>query len=887
MTILVAAGLFYSWQSLQEDIQQDMQNKSQSDIMGVITKISEHMFSYSQLLKGGRSLFHASDKVTRQEWHNYIAGLELNKRYPGIQGVGFAVAIRPPELAEHIREIKSEGFDSYHVWPEGKRDFYSSILYLEPFDWRNQRAFGYDMFNEPVRREAMERARDTGNPTLTRKVLLGQETNDAAQAGALLYVAVYRKGAPLESVQQRRDALIGWVYSLYRMDNLFNGIIGQLNDSFHLHIYDNESGYEHILYDSSGTQENDPKEVLINKTLPFEVAGRTWLLSFNALPNYGESVTLDWKMTSELLIGLLLILLTWNLFNTQRKAAALANTLTSSLRKREAEFRLIVESSPLPIAVNDKHQNIILLNKRFTDLIGYTLSDIPTLSDWWSHAYPDPNYRQHVIQTWQENVEESIRNNTEFKPLEYNVTCKDGSVRDIQFSMSSANANDIVVMQDLTNRKAAEKHIEKLAHFDQLTGLPNRTLLQDRFKYLLSLAKRNNQQLAVMFFDLDHFKNVNDSLGHTIGDQLLKELSKVLKNSLREEDTIARLGGDEFIIILPNVGADGATQVASKLLQVTSEPIKVGIHELISTASIGISIYPDDGNDSDTLQKNADSAMYHVKGSSRNGFSFFTPNMQAHSLRTLELSNALRYALKNNELHLHYQPQVSMLDGRIIGMEALLRWNHPELGAISPAEFIPIAEDSGQIISIGKWVLRTACAQLKSWLDKDFPPMIMAVNLSAIQFRHTDIVNMVTDILNEVKLPYEYLELELTESVTMGDPNGAIKVMNQLHAKGIRMSIDDFGTGFSSLAYLKQFKVYKLKIDQSFVRDVTSDLDDQAIVTTIIKMAQSLGMQTIAEGVETIEQLNFLRAQGCDEIQGYYFSKPLSPEQLEEFVRNK
>lgn len=438
--------------------------------------------------------------------------------------------------------------------------------------------------------------------------------------------------------------------------------------------------------------------------------------------------------------------------------------------------------------------------------------------------------------------------------------------------------------REINDRRLDQERIYWLAHYDPLTGLPNRTLLAERSQEAIALAQKNQTSLAVIFLDLDHFKHVNDSLGHRVGDALLVAITQRLRAVVREKDTVCRLGGDEFILLLPGADANGAQQVAAKLLEASRQPYQIDHHELTMASSMGIALYPENGTDFDTLNQAADVAMYRAKVGGRNTYSFFTPEMRAQSVRALQLENALRRALERNQFTLHYQPQVCIATRQLTGVEALLRWYHPELGQVSPAEFIPIAEDCGQILPIGEWVLRQALAQLQAWRAEGFSLATMAVNLSAVQFRQPQLPELITRILDEAGVAPDSLELELTEGVAMDDPRAAIATMDQFHARGIRLSMDDFGTGYSSLSQLKRFPIYKLKIDQSFVRDLEDDANDRAIVSAIIRMAEALDMETIAEGVETAGQLAFLQEQGCKEAQGYYCSRPMPAAQLRELL---
>jgi diguanylate cyclase (GGDEF)-like protein/PAS domain S-box-containing protein len=431
------------------------------------------------------------------------------------------------------------------------------------------------------------------------------------------------------------------------------------------------------------------------------------------------------------------------------------------------------------------------------------------------------------------------------------------------------------VARDITARVRAEEELARMAHYDTLTALPNRALLQNRLKRAMSRADRSHTLLAVMFLDLDQFKEINDSLGHAVGDAVLKEIALRLESCLRATDTVARLGGDEFTILLEDVrSAEEISRVSEKLLHAVAERADVAGHELHLSTSIGVTVYPIDHHDADTLLRNADLAMYHAKQEGRNNVQFYAPDMSERTEKRVDLLGRLRGAMARNELELYYQPQVDVRSGGIIGVEALLRWNDRERGLVRPMEFIPLAEETGLIVQIGEWVLREACGQARRWLDAGLGPLSMAVNLSPRQFRQQNLVGMVAAIIAETGLPPQCLELEITESTVMHRTEAAVTSLRALHQLGVQISLDDFGTGYSSLAYLHRFPVHTLKVDQSFVRDIKSDRDDAAIVSTVITLARQLKLKALAEGVETEGQLAFLRAHGCDSFQGYLFCVP-------------
>ena len=569
-------------------------------------------------------------------------------------------------------------------------------------------------------------------------------------------------------------------------------------------------------------------------------------------------------------------------------ASTIARDITAHKR---ADEQLKLQSAALEAAANaivitDSHGSILWVSGAFTTMTGYSKEEVlgknPRLlksgdqpesyyADLWSAISSGKVWRGEIV---------NRRKNGSAYTEDMTIT---PVTRD---SGNPANRYFIAIKQDITNRKNAEQRVQYLAYYDDLTGLANRTLLQDRLAKAVADARRQKYNVALLFLDLDGFKDINDSLGHSVGDLLLQEVAQRLKRWGREQDTVSRLGGDEFLVMLPHVvDVSDAAVAAERLMDVIDAVFVIQGHSLHVHCSLGISIFPGHGEDGETLIKNADAAMYSAKQSGRNSFRFFTEDLNTQAMERLTLENGLRSALTREELFLMYQPQMDICTGRIIGLEALLRWQHPTLGLVPPDKFIRIAENSGLILPIGEWVLRTACSQARKWQEDGLPAVTVAVNVSAIQFRQEDFCGLVRKVLQETGLPPQHLELELTESLLLANAELMLSVIQELKAMGVTLAIDDFGTGYSSFSYLRQFRVSKLKIDREFIRDVAVNPDDAAIASAIISMAKSLHLKVIAEGVEDEAQMSFLRTHQCDEIQGYYFSKPLAVDKVADKLR--
>ncbi|MGB1580250.1 MAG: bifunctional diguanylate cyclase/phosphodiesterase, partial [Nevskiales bacterium] len=841
----------------------DVENKQlllrfENEVHEIEEAIIDRFNAYRQVLRGGVALFNASQEVSRQEWRFFVETLATDKYYPGILGIGFAQQLSHPQLDAHIAQVRAEGFPDYNVHPLSPERAPTAIVYLEPFNHRNQRAFGYDMYSNDIRREAMARARDTGQAALSGPVTLLQETNIDKQFGTLLYLPLYSKGMPIKTQQQRREALQGWVYSPFRMDDLMRGILGNNLKDLGLELYDGpQPADEQRMHRSSQLADLGRFQPRFMQQRAIRVAGRTWLVKVSALPGYGHQLVSTPNLI--LLAGALLTLLMCGLAaamsRAETRAVQLARDMTRALRhsekqqtailqnvadgiitinracivqsfnaagekmfgykasevignnvamlmperfrghhdalvnnvakkgdlgaitmrrevvgrrkngeefpiwmsvsrmptsegwefigmlsdisqRKETEKLLatesqlrksILQSSPFAILSTDAQGVIKSLNPAAEALLGYTADELIDQATACALHCPD-ELEQHAREVNQrrdkplacgiDSLLARVREG-QMEQREWTYLRKNGSQLPVDVTINALrDENDglagyLVIAYDITDRRKTQAFIEHMAHHDALTDLPNRTLLYDRLGQAIERAKRSNNHVALIMLDLDNFKRINDSLGHQVGDELLLAMAQRLKTLLRSGDTVARMGGDEFVLILSDIDTQKTVdEIAKKIIKSVSEPVRVQQHELSITPSLGISFYPGDGDDPHHLLKNADTAMYQAKDNGRGGHCIFQPTMLHLNNERLEIENALRKALAQEEFSLQYQPQIRMSDGKLIGSEALLRWHNPDLGAVPPHRFIPVAEEMGLIRDIGNWVLHRACADL-------------------------------------------------------------------------------------------------------------------------------------------------------------------------------
>lgn len=854
----------------------------------VVLRVEQRLAVYEQMLHGVEGLFYSSVNVSREEFHKYVTRLHLYQHFPGIQSVGFSLIIPPHEKARHIEATRQQGYPAYTLRPPGERSLYTSIIFVEPSGGINAHDLGYDLYTEVAHRQAMDLARASDDAAMSGKIKLNQEAGQNPQSGFNMFMPVYRNGIPHESLEERRANIIGWAYASFRMNDLMSGILGEDVNKIDLEIWDGKdsSSNESLMYDNDGIYSpNLSKPSLFNSTQRIDFLGHSWTVKVRSLPAFESSLDTERATTIQLtgsIMSLLLSLFIWQL----ARSRAHALNLSQELRIAAAAFE-----SQESLMITDANGVILRVNTAFTETTGFSAEDAvgqtPRLLKSGRHDMA------FYVEMW-----DSLLNTGTWQGEIWDRR-KNGEVFPKWLTISSIKGNNGAVTHyvggylDISERKAAEEKIKHLAFYDPLTQLPNRRLFTDRFDHALASSARSNQSGALLFIDLDNFKDLNDSLGHDIGDLLLQQVAHRIESCLREDDTVARMGGDEFVVLLENLSehplnaAAQAKTIVEKILSTLNEPYQLSTHECLSTPSIGVTLFNGHQQAKGELLKQADLAMYQAKKSGRNTVRFFDQKMQEDINDRVSLGNELHKAIENREFHLHYQIQVDS-SHRPLGAEALIRWMHPENGMISPAQFIPLAEETGLILPVGKWVLETACAQLNIWQqDALTNDLTLSVNVSAKQFRHADFVAQVQAAVQHHAVKPKLLKLELTESLMLENIEDTIATMNALSAIGVVLSLDDFGTGYSSLQYLKRLPLAQLKIDQSFVRDITTDKNDEAIVRTIVAMAHSLNLDVIAEGVETEEQRQLLLNNGCTNYQGYLFSKPLPIEQFEALLKKQ
>ncbi|MFA9218408.1 MAG: EAL domain-containing protein [Sphingomonadaceae bacterium] len=859
-------------------------------------------------------LFKTLNHVSREQFRSYTR--PLLQRYPFIQAFIYHRVVSAAERAAFEAALQRD-FPRYTVHdmrdgkpvPAPERPRYVVVDYLEPLA-SNEAAFGLDVAALPMH-AVIQSAITTGQVVATPLMRLAQERGQ--QKGFVLLMPVYRPGAPTSTPDQRRAAWIGNTGAVIRSTDLIEKTLhgaGLLDDKqLVVRVYTGDDVRPDNLIFSVGqpppqsaTATPLPRWFAFNYQQPythtFTAAGKPWHVQVTPLPQ--AFLTRHLGSLSTLLGGILFTLLTTafiqSLAQRSRRVQRLVEERTRDLQlSNERLNQDVAARKRTEQALQDSEQRfrrLLALSSdwyweqdaafRFTNISGafFEKGHFDPLrfigrTRW--EVHPDM-----LNARWGSDHIAQCQAHQPFSNFEYALAGEDGVLRwfsssgEPVFNPDGSFHGYRGTGTEITARKLSEQRIHHIAHHDVLTGLPNRILLQDRLTQAAAFANRSGHPLWVMLIDLDRFKFVNDSLGHKAGDQLLKTVAQRLQDSVRESDTVARLSGDEFVAILSEYpDAPLTLDVTQRIMRAVAQPVPLEGKEFFVTCSIGVAVYTPDGTPASNLIEHADIAMYRAKKMGRNNTQFYQPAMNEEALERLRIESALRSALERQEFVLHYQPQVDLCSGRVVGMEALIRWQHPELGMVAPHRFISLAEETGLIVPIGAWVLRTACAQAKLWQAAGHGPLRVAVNLSPRQFSEPSLLAEIASVLADTGLPPACLDIELTEGLFMSDVGQAVELLHKLKGLGLALSIDDFGTGYSSFSYLRQFPIDVLKIDRSFVSDIRGD-DEAAIVVSIIALAHNLKLRVIAEGVESEEQLDYLRRHGCDELQGYYFSPPIS-----------
>jgi diguanylate cyclase (GGDEF)-like protein/PAS domain S-box-containing protein len=881
-----------------------------------VAALHQGMDEAVEVLNVTNQLFATVQPVTRSQFHDFTTPLLL--RNPYIKAFNFHRAVEDADRSAFEAELQRvrpgtmlREMVGGRLVPAPRRAQYNVVDFLEPMQG-NEPAFGLNVSVNGEVARALARAHATGRAAATGLLRLAQDP--AGKPSFEVLMPVYGP----------RGRLLGDTAAVVEVQTLARSTLaraGLLEDrSVFLKLYlGAQPVRDAMVYANHDDQETAAPELpplrwlappLAQAIDRFVAGGQTWTVEAIAAPRpwLADHLASTLLLAGGLLSTLLLAAFVQAAGQRTRKVQELVRERTADLKltnqrliddvlarqrtekalqESEQRFRQLVAMSSDWYWEQDEQLRFVAMTGDFTEKSGIAVERILGKTRWeFVDGLADSeNGREHIA---------AITEREPFKNLEYRALDDHGEERwfcasgQPMFDDSGRFRGYRGTGSDITARKITEQRVHHVAQHDVLTGLPNRSLLQDRLGQAVAYATRSGHPVWVMLIDLDRFKYVNDSMGHKAGDVLLMTVAARLRSSLRDTDTVARLSGDEFVVILSQHEDQPLSgDIVQRVMDSVAQPVMLGPKEFFVTCSIGVAAYPSDGTPAESLIEHADIAMYRAKKLGRNNFQFYTPAMNEESLERVRIESALRNALERNEFVLHYQPQVDLKTGQIVGMEALIRWKHPELGMVPPGRFISVAEDTGLIVPIGAWVMRTACAQNKAWQDAGLGHLRVAVNLSARQFSATELLPGIEQVLRDTGLEPSCLELELTESLFMSDVTPAVDLLHRMKSLGVKLSIDDFGTGYSSFSYLSRFPIDVLKIDRSFVNDITHDANDAAIVASIIALAHNLRLSVIAEGVETAEQLDYLRHQGCDEMQGYYFSRPLPAQEFEQLLRQR
>ncbi|MBR9869810.1 MAG: EAL domain-containing protein [Gammaproteobacteria bacterium] len=863
------------WQVSIRLVEERAEAKFRAQSLQLKTAIEERLLNYEQVLAGSAGLFAVKGEVSRDEWREYVEKVDINRYYPGIEGIGYVQRIGVRQMADHIAFVRAEGVYKYLVKPLGTGPYYYPMVYLEPGTERNLSALGYNAFSDPIHRVTMERARDDAKPMVTGKVVLVQEALAEDQAGFLMYYPVYQGGAVPSVRAERRMMLAGYVFSAFRMNNLLDGIVGLISPFLDVRIYDAAVVSRNTLMYGSNLGSLD-NEFSFELSQTVSHGGREWLLQTRSTPAF-DYLASDPRPPIVLGAGLAISVLMY-LFVLALVRSRLGAQVSAG------RYRAITEGAANVTMVMNRAGNPMYASPSARDILGFDPDRVSEL-DFKSLVNPDD--WAGLRQAFKDAVSSPGK---QMPVVRARINDADGHCRDMEGTFTSmlgvpGVSGVVLSLRDLTQLKAAQSELHRLAFFDPLTGLANRQLFRDRLNSVVQRSRRSGEPAALMYLDLDGFKRINDTLGHDAGDELLRQVAEWLQGCVREEDSVARLGGDEFVVLLSRVsGTDAAGKVAETILRRLCQRIRLSDHDVGVTVSIGITMVPHDSEDVGTLMKYADLAMYRAKEMGRNNYQFFTPAMNIKAARRMLQQEELATALQEDRFVLHYQPKVDLVTQKVIGVEAFLRWHHPEKGLVPAQQFINLAEETGLIIRLGEQAFRQACIQVQALERAGFESLKMAVNFSVRQITDTGFLDLIRRVITETGVTADRIELELPAELLNEDPRMLRELLVSLNDLGVCLILDDFGKGSCSLVALQQLPLDVIKIDHGFIRDIPYNVSATDVASAVIALAHKLHLTVVAEGVETLQQLAFLKSAGCAQSQGNLFSYPLDEDALIGFL---